>query len=400
MKKIWFLFLIMTITVLYAQTPDVVINEFGVKANPEWIEIYNTTGSSIDLTGWYLVSPPDDTINLSGNIAAGGYASFEPSTNILSNGGDSIWLFDNTDALIDYVSYGFQGSPPVGVYNSNNPAWSTARITDGLYTMANCGMDFNVDGTPTRDAANDAHSAPLDAVVAINEIDPYPPVSGDPDSVELFNPGSSPVDITGWQISDGDDWGVIGSHQIPAQGFIVIDENEIGLDFSAEDVCYLFTPDTQRVDQMGWAGEYNDYTFQRIPDGSAPHDGFDWLSSGGGSVLFDTTETWGYSNGGTFVAEDPGFQVNVNDYQLQCLPVNQGRNVRISFSSPQLVRLKVYSVTGRLINDLYQGDASRGVSVLWNGTDLNGDNISRGSYMVVLETGDQLIAQKVNIFVK
>lgn len=109
---------------LFGAVPgDVVINEIawmGTEASTfdEWIELYNTTSSDIDLSGWTLVSADGDpVIALSGTIPAGGFFLLErtddntvsdiPADLIysgnLGNAGECLQLKDETDALIDGV---------------------------------------------------------------------------------------------------------------------------------------------------------------------------------------------------------------------------------------------------------------------------------------------------------
>ncbi|KKW39198.1 MAG: Cadherin domain protein [Parcubacteria group bacterium GW2011_GWA1_54_9] len=98
-----------------AATPgNVVINEFSSGTASDWVELRNTTGDSIDLTGWKLtdLTTPDttpteaDKLALSGTISAGDVLAFDVSG--LNNSGDSIGLYDNsgTPVLIDRVTYG------------------------------------------------------------------------------------------------------------------------------------------------------------------------------------------------------------------------------------------------------------------------------------------------------
>lgn len=389
MKKIIVLILLSIAVCLVAQTPDVVINEFMPKGS-EWVELYNTTGSSIDLTGWFVHSVEDgDSFTLSGTINANDYAVFQLSY-LMDNDGDSLFLKNSSSTIIDFVYFGNLGPAPLA------PSYfSCSRITDGYYTgdLAN---DFNLDGSPTEGTVNDVAAAPLNAPVAVNEIDPYPD-GGGCDSVELYNTTSSTIDITGWYICDGDDFAVIGVHQIPAYGFLVIDEDETGIDFASRDVAYLFMPDTQRVDQLGWYPDYNDFTYQRVPDGSTPHNGFDWASCGGGTVLFDTTETWGYSNGGSFVAENPVI-INPNTYSLFCTPFSNNGNIMISFSALKEVKINIYNINGSLVKSLYQGTGER--TIYWNTSDNNGEKVSLGTYLVVMETQDNLISRKINLIIQ
>ncbi|MGC9367291.1 MAG: C25 family cysteine peptidase [bacterium] len=279
-------------SIIYVVDPvtstDVCINEFAPKGT-EWIELYNYGTSSVDLTGWIIYSPSDDTVQLSGTINASDHAYFTGFSGVFDNSGDQVFLIASNGDTLDQVAYGNQGGAPLAITN-----WSVGRITDG-YNTGDYARDFNVDGTPTPNSSNDIHPAPLDPVVVINEIDPYP-TSG-PDSVELYNMSDTVVDISGWILSDGDYVGTLGSHQIQPYSFVVVDEDEFGFDFSSTDVCYLFLADTTRYDQLGYDGEYNNYSFQKIPNGSAPHDGYDWTSSGGGSTLFDTAATWNHYNG-------------------------------------------------------------------------------------------------------
>ena len=101
----------------------VVINEVAWagtadSAYDEWIELYNTTNQSVDLTGWKMNNNNGAAVyNLSGSIAANGYyliedseASVNPNTanlvvNIsLPNAGVSLVLFDSANNEIDAVN--------------------------------------------------------------------------------------------------------------------------------------------------------------------------------------------------------------------------------------------------------------------------------------------------------
>jgi len=107
---------------LYAASPgDVVINELAwmgttTSSANEWIELYNTTGGSISLSGWTLKST-DNTpnISLTGSIAAYGYYLLERTddnsvpgitadkiyTGAMGDGGELMELRDGSSTLID-----------------------------------------------------------------------------------------------------------------------------------------------------------------------------------------------------------------------------------------------------------------------------------------------------------
>ncbi|KQC13793.1 MAG: hypothetical protein APR63_07270 [Desulfuromonas sp. SDB] len=273
------------------QGPEVCINEFQMKGT-EWVELYNYGTTAVDITDWILYSSEDGDIYTipTASIAAGDRILLSGIGYIMDNSGDSLFLETNTGITVDMVAYGDMGPAPLAITD-----WSCSRITDGLMT-GDMARDFNIDGSPTPDTPNDAHPAPLNGMLVVNELDPYP-ASG-PDSVELFNPSMTQVvNTAGWLLSDGDEVDTFASLIIYPLEYVVIDETQFGFDFASTDVAYLFTADTTRVDQLGYAGEYSDSSFQRIPNGCAPHDGYDWISSGGGITLFDITETFGFPNG-------------------------------------------------------------------------------------------------------
>lgn len=97
---------------------DIVINEFlpnpsgSSSEDTEWIELYNTTSSSIDLSNWQLDDTlsggaPAYTIPLGTTITGNGFSVFEKSTtNIgLNNLDDSVRLINNSGTEVDIYSY-------------------------------------------------------------------------------------------------------------------------------------------------------------------------------------------------------------------------------------------------------------------------------------------------------
>lgn len=133
-----------------ASPGDVVINELAwmgttTSSANEWIELYNTTGSSISLTGWTLRSA-DGTPNvaLSGSIGAFGYYLLERTddttvtgitadkiyTGAMGDGGELMELKDSGNVLIDSAS--------------QSGAWF-AGSTTGRSTMSR--IDVNASGT-------------------------------------------------------------------------------------------------------------------------------------------------------------------------------------------------------------------------------------------------------------
>ena len=133
-----------------ASPGDVVINELAwmgttTSTSNEWIELYNTTGSSISLTGWTLrASDGTPNVSLSGSIAAYGYYLLERTddstvpgvtadkiyTGAMGDGGELMELKDAGSTLIDSAS--------------QSGAWF-AGSTTGRSTMSR--IDVNASGT-------------------------------------------------------------------------------------------------------------------------------------------------------------------------------------------------------------------------------------------------------------
>ncbi len=277
-----------------AQGDHLVLNEFVAKGT-EWIELYNPTSSSADISNWLLTS---DYGNLNYTIPAGtvlppyGYYVYLTGGAFLHNDGDVIRLTDNTGALVDVVGYGMRGAAPIPPQY-----WATARVPNGQDSDDDA-RDWNLDETETQGADNDAPPMDLGSSLLLNEFDNYPP-SGN-DRVEIYNPTSTTITLTNWLLSDGDAVApIVTAVSVSPGGWCVLEETvdwTASMDFASADVGYLFRPDGTRVDQIGWYNEYEDHTFQRICDGQGPNDGYDWPSSGGGGTWFDLPATLGSTN--------------------------------------------------------------------------------------------------------
>jgi len=124
----------------------------------EWIELYNTTNASINLTGWTLTAADGTpTISLSGTIPAGGYFLLEKDDNNtvsdvsadqiytgdLSNSGETLTLRDGANTVIDTAN-GNGGSWPAGsssTYGSMERT-STSADSDSIW-KTNTGIKKN-----------------------------------------------------------------------------------------------------------------------------------------------------------------------------------------------------------------------------------------------------------------
>lgn len=124
----------------YGVAPPVVINEVAwagstASAYDEWIELFNTTGSAINLTGWKIVDDAGaQTYNLSGSIAAGGYYLIERSAATTSVAGDLTMTGLSLANTGDTLELQDASGTRVDIVNSGAGAWF-AGVTTGSYTM-------------------------------------------------------------------------------------------------------------------------------------------------------------------------------------------------------------------------------------------------------------------------
>jgi hypothetical protein len=124
----------------------------------EWIELYNTTNATINITGWTLkAADGTPTITLNGSIPAGGYFLLERDddttvsdiladqiyTGDLSNSGEALTLLDGSNKVIDTAN-GNGGSWPAGSSSTYGTMErnSTAADSDSIW-FTNSGAKKN-----------------------------------------------------------------------------------------------------------------------------------------------------------------------------------------------------------------------------------------------------------------
>jgi len=311
---------------------SVLINEIAWAGSPasasdEWIELHNTTGSTIDLTGWHLTDGGDLQIALAGSIAPYGFFLLERTDDqtisdlpadliyggTLSNSGEQLTLLDPGNRLIDSAN-GDGGGWPAGEAASR--ASMERRGGDdraghwGTFTgYGGRGLDAHGRAIPGTPGALNSVLVPtptptwVPGRLVINEVLIRPHydwedrggVTTADEFIEIYNHGPGPVWLRGWLLDD-----VSGSGSRPyALPGITIEPDGFAVFFRARthialndggDSVRLLSPDGHLVDKIQYlrVRAYN-LAYGRLPDGSSSLVYGLWPTPGRANVLFDET---------------------------------------------------------------------------------------------------------------
>lgn len=204
---------------VYPNSPyKVVINEILPHSEnptvPQFIELYNHSGWSNDISGCILTDDPATNKFVIPRGTVMGPASFicftQPQFGFTLNGeGDTLYLIspDGT-RILDAVQFGAQ---PDDV--------SYGRWPDG----ANDFYNF------TANTPGSNNSSILIGNIVINEL-MYDPISGNDDDqyIELFNKGTNTVNLNGWQFTSGVTF-TFPDVSLAPNGYLVVAENMTNL---------------------------------------------------------------------------------------------------------------------------------------------------------------------------
>ncbi|HCC22919.1 TPA: hypothetical protein DF272_01935 [Candidatus Falkowbacteria bacterium] len=267
----------------YSVSPDdIVISEFvadPVSNESEWVELYNQTAYNLDLTDWYLLEGAGRRTDIAEIIPAGSYLVVE--TTNLNNSGDTIIVKNHDDVVITSLDYGDFNS---GVAANNAPSHidpdSVIRLPDSSYAvtevptpgepnvfispiievddsdeinipLVETGGDDVVISSDESDESQDSSTEPsyeLSPDIMITEIFPDPAgADSNFEWVELFNSGSSAVNLSGWILDDIDGgsspYVISESLIIPGLGYQSFDKSVTGLSLNNnEDSVRLIDP--------------------------------------------------------------------------------------------------------------------------------------------------------------
>ncbi|HRY36699.1 MAG TPA: lamin tail domain-containing protein, partial [Candidatus Magasanikbacteria bacterium] len=206
---------------------NIKINEFACAPQGdenEWVEFYNNSTTSLDLTGGYLCDERGATStsgckSINGIISANAWFLFDLDTrSFLNNSGDSVILRNDKGEEMDKIIYNGDLIPESGQ--------SLARKKDGQDTDNN--LDWAITTSLTKNSTN-IITAPVVNIggggtyippvvleipiltvlaqtsdkIVLNEIYPDPVGSDTADEfIEIRNTGTETVNLSGWTISD------------------------------------------------------------------------------------------------------------------------------------------------------------------------------------------------------
>jgi hypothetical protein len=194
---------------------SVVINEIlphtENPAVPQFIELYNHSANSVDVSGCILTDDPatnEFVIPAGTVIGPAGFVSFTQSQFgfTLNGEGETLYLIKpDGSRVLDAVQFGAQAD---GV--------SYGRWPDGA-------NDFYAFTTNTPGTNN---SAILIGDIVINEL-MYDPISGNDDDqyIELYNKGTNTINLSDWQFTAGVTFTFPPNAVIGSNGYVVIGKN-------------------------------------------------------------------------------------------------------------------------------------------------------------------------------
>jgi len=229
------------------KSQDVVINEimynFGFNLDKlesgNWIELYNTTNSNINLAGWKIQFGANTYTIVNASIPANGYlvatskydlmAANYPGVPLLGeslgfgldDATETIKVINRDNVLVDEVTYS-DAVPWPDCADGNGQSLSLISVTADNSLANSWSCSGNLGGTPGADNINNCTAALADII--INELNYKSLTTVDAgDWVELYNAGNLDVDISGWYMLDSDTLYIIPQGTtIAADGYLVI----------------------------------------------------------------------------------------------------------------------------------------------------------------------------------
>jgi len=211
---------------------DVVINELLAHShgsNPDWIELHNTTGQTINISGWFL---SDDSQNLKKyeietgtSIPLNGYIVFEEDNTFGSGEAATPFaLSENGETL--YLSSGWDGEL-TGYSEEEEFGASATGVSFGRYVTSTGRIDFVSMSSIT--AGGENTTGPKVGPIVITEIMYHPLFNGDAEFVEIYNKSEAVVDLfdiegNPWKFTDGGgiDYLFPAEANIPAYSYAVL----------------------------------------------------------------------------------------------------------------------------------------------------------------------------------
>jgi len=168
MKKVFLLLITISIfplclpTAKAATTPTVLINEIAwmgttTSANDEWIELFNPTEDSMNLTGWALKTADGKlNVSLKGTIPAKSFYLLERTDDTsvptitadliykgaLSNAGEDLQLYNSSNSMVDQANYPYawpagNASTKKTMERTSEGAWHTSQMVNGTPKATN-----------------------------------------------------------------------------------------------------------------------------------------------------------------------------------------------------------------------------------------------------------------------
>lgn len=173
---------------------QVILNEISPCTNPEWIELYNLGPESVDLTNWYFKDAADNKklVIAPEPLGVGGYYVASGYTNWLNNtGGESLYLYNAADVLVDSVSFGETSSSTVV---ARIPDLTGGWLLSQLPTPQASNTQPTPTPTPTPTASPSASPLPTPQAVASTP-SPSPTLAPapSPSPIPPSSPSPSPV---------------------------------------------------------------------------------------------------------------------------------------------------------------------------------------------------------------
>jgi len=299
---IFFIFTPQKIPCFAANMLDVVINEIcwmGNKnsANDEWIELYNNTEITIDLTGWKIISKNGTPeINLEGKINQKGFFLLERTDEnsvpeikanllykgALENKGEFLQLIDEKENIIDELdcSQGwFEGKNESKktmerinqkIKGSDKNNWQTSKQSFGTPMAEN--ILYQETKEVKGDIQTESEKISYSLNVKINEIMPSPDGPDvEQEFIELFNQENIDLNISEWYLKDTE--GATKKFIFPkntiikANDFLVFfrPETKITLNNTGDRV-ELFNPNNEIVDAVNYEKAFQGKSFSKIED--------------------------------------------------------------------------------------------------------------------------------------